>query len=430
LASAAHTPRQERSLSGSTDWRESVLDKTLAAAAIVIPPVVAVALLVRSAPNTWMDVLVIGSFGVLLPALRLAHRRSAARRALVAIAGGFATSIYIVARAGLGAGVSVALATMCTLAVVAVGRWLGYLLAGLSVLAAITVGLLVTHRAIPLATVELDPLRMTNWVRIGVTSALLSALLVTMLDLVIRHVEAGARATRAALEELRIAYEQLGLLHGRLEAAKEEERRFIAHELHDELGQTLTLLKLRLAPWARGMPGGAIDSGEAIGLVDQLIGRVRQLSGNLRPPLLDEVGLVPALRAYLERQAELSGVEVDLDVAEPASEERLVPDLEIACFRIVQESLTNALRHASPRRVHVRLTHDEAQIALSIQDDGAGFDTVSTLDATAARGHLGVAGMRERVRAGGGTFQIRSVPGTGTTVEAWLPTAPAAPAGD
>jgi signal transduction histidine kinase len=407
-------------------WREKVLDRTQTVAAILAPPIVLVTLLVRSASSSWWDIAVLGGFGCLLPSLRFLPTGSLYARGALGLAGAFVAAIYVVARVGLGAGVNVALASMCTVAVVYFGRRLGYLLVGLVATATITIGLLVTNGSIALAAVDVDPLRLQNWIRVATTNALLSALLVTVIDFVIRQLEASSRVTSSAFDELRVTYGQLGLLHRKLEAAKEEERRFIAHELHDELGQSLTALKLRMVLGGRG--DLSMDTGrnqEALELVDQLIQRVRTLSGDLRPPLLDEVGLVPALRAYVARQSALTAVPIELAVIEPEEIGRLSPDLEIACFRIVQESLTNALRHAAPHQVSVAVARDGARIALSIHDDGAGFDATPTLAAAAAGGHLGVVGMRERVRGCGGTFHLRSTPAAGTTVEAILPIATA-----
>jgi signal transduction histidine kinase len=144
------------------------------------------------------------------------------------------------------------------------------------------------------------------------------------------------------------------------------------------------------------------------------------MSGDLRPPLLDEMGLVPALRAYFDNHAALVPVAIDLDVSEPTAAPRLPPDLEIACFRVIQESLTNALRHASAARIQVGVRRDDDQIAVSVRDDGRGFDTRALIE-RASEGHLGVLGMRERVRARGGTFDLISRPGAGTTVEARFP---------
>jgi signal transduction histidine kinase len=281
----------------------------------------------------------------------------------------------------------------------------------------------------------------------GTTSSLLSLLLMMVIDFVIRHVEANGRAASEALvrlqvaaaerarqeQDLRAAYDRLGQLHQKLEATKEEERRSLSRELHDELGQTLTALKLRLqlgeratAP-ARTLPNPTI---EPIALVDDLISRVRKISIDLRPPLLDEVGLVSALRVYLDGQAELSGLAIELQADEAATgmSRRLPSDLEIACFRVVQESITNALRHAGGRHIKVRILRSATAISLSIADDGRGFDP-GTLDEAAANGHLGVLGMRERIRARGGRFKLTSAPGAGTTVEVELEAPPAGASG-
>ena len=139
---------------------------------------------------------------------------------------------------------------------------------------------------------------------------------------------------------------------------------------------------------------------------------MRRISLDLRPPLLDEVGLVSALRAYLQSQATVSGVAIELHAPEPHDEAsfRLPADYEIACFRVVQESITNVLRHAAARRIDVRVARSANRVSLSIQDDGRGFDPV-TLDEAAAHGHIGVLGMRERIRARGGQFTLTSTPG-------------------
>jgi signal transduction histidine kinase len=234
-------------------------------------------------------------------------------------------------------------------------------------------------------------------------------------DFAARALAAADRAAKAL--DLRLAFEQLGALHGRVEAAKEDERRFLAHELHDELGQMLTVLKLRLQLGAQAPPG------EAVALVDDVIARVRRMSVNLRPPLLDEVGLVPALRAYLEGQSAVSGIVMNLSAESTGNGagDRLPPDLEIACFRVVQESVTNVIRHASARRIEVRIARRPNRISISVRDDGRGFEAGATLAAAAAAGHLGVVGMRERIRGCGGSFEIASRPGSGTTVAVDLP---------
>jgi signal transduction histidine kinase len=155
-------------------------------------------------------------------------------------------------------------------------------------------------------------------------------------------------------------------------------------------------------------------------LVDEITERLRRMSMRLRPPLLDELGLAPALRSYLGGQAALSGVAIEVEAEARGDAGRLPPEVEIACFRVVQESVTNAIRHARARQVHVRLAHDLARVTVLIRDDGRGFDT-KALAAAAASGHLGVVGMRGRVHTLGGAFHVRSAPGSGTIVEVVLP---------
>jgi signal transduction histidine kinase len=417
----------EKAIADHEPWRESVLRVILTVAALISPPLTALALFLRRSPRSGLDHLVLISCGLLIPLFRLVPGLTVRQRALATIVTAFLTGVYMLGRVGFAAGITVSMVAMSLVGVVYLGRRFGFLMIGLAAAAHLVVGVLVTNGSIELDPRDVDPMNMQNWVRMATTMTLLSVLLAMMIDSVIRHVEASSRATTDALGQLRAAYERLGLLHGRVEAAKEDERRFLAHELHDELGQSLTALKLRLQLAARavGAGAGADGTGEAIALVDDLIARVRKMSVDLRPPLLDEVGLVPALRAYLEAQSSRTGVTMELEEGTEKTplhlDARLPADLEIACFRVVQESITNALRHASARRVNVLIVRRPGVIELAIQDDGRGFDVAGTLDAAAADGHLGVIGMRERVRARGGSFRVASRPGAGTTVTVDLP---------
>jgi signal transduction histidine kinase len=394
-------------------WRGNVLRGMLTVAAAAAPVIVVIATALRSAPYSWPRVVALVAAGLGLPVLRFVPGLSVRVRASIAVATSFGVGVVALMTFGFSSGPGIVLAGSCVFAVVFLGRRWGYVMIGLAVAAFFTVGSLAVRGVIGIQGVELDPSQMRNWTRIGVTFAFLTALLTTAIDFVIRHVEASSRAAARALIDLRLAYERLALLHERLDAAKEEERRFIAHELHDELGQVLTLIKLRLQT-ATADPNA---NAETLGLIEGLIARVRKMSGDLRPPLLDEVGLFPALRAYVDAQSALSGIDIRFEGQEPDSR-RLDPDLEIVCFRVVQESLTNALRHASPRQIRVRAVRTPDSVALSIVDDGCGFD-ISAL--AVARGHLGIAGMQERVRARGGRFKIDARPGSGTSVEAAVP---------
>jgi len=398
-------------LSALASWCERVLRGMLTVGAIVSPIIVLTSVGLRSGPQSAPRVAALIAAGLAFPVLRFAPGLRVATRATLAIGVAFATGVVALMTFGFSSGPGIVLAGTSILAVVLLGRIRGFAFIVLSVAAFFAVGILAARGSITIRGVELDPTDLRNWTRIGVTFAFLTLLLTTAIDFVIRHVEESSRAAAEALTDLRAAYERLALVHERFDAAKEEERRFIAHELHDELGQMLTVVKLRLS---------ARDA-ETLALIDGMIGRVRKISADLRPPLLDEVGLAPALRSYVDGQSALSGIPVDL-VTEGMEGERLDADREIACFRVVQESLTNALRHASPGRIRVRVTRGATAVSLSIVDDGRGFDTATLGAATA--GHLGVVGMQERVRARGGRFRLSSRPGAGTSVEVEMPIAP------
>jgi signal transduction histidine kinase len=402
-------------------WRESVLQRMLSVSAVVAPPLAALGLLVQPSRRSALDVIVLCSTAGATVLLRFARRLPVGARAFSVIAILFLASNYVLGRTGFAAGVTSALLTTCLLGAIYLGLRFGLVMVALMTMAYVDVGLLATHGHLVIDRTALDPTDLRNWVRMAGVTGLLATLLVVVINTVIRHVEQSSRAARDALARLQRAYQQLGQLHGRLEATKEEERRFLAHELHDELGQSLTALKLRLALGAKPGAGPNGSTPEALALVDDLIARVRKMSGDLRPPLLDEIGLVPAVRAYLDSQAAVSGVPMELEVQPEEPTERLAPDVEIASFRVIQESVTNALRHAAPHHVQVRIGRNPTHLTLMIRDDGRGFDPSIVLERAAAGGHLGIVGMRERVRASAGAFKLGSLPGGGTIVEVELP---------
>jgi signal transduction histidine kinase len=416
--------RQLRS-DGIDSWRRDVLRGMLTVAAVISPIVVAIALSTR---HSWPKVAMFAAAGLAFPALRLLPWPSVVARASAAIVLAFGTGVLSLATFGFSSGSGVVLLGTSVIAVIFLGRPQGLVFIALSVAAFFVVGMLATRGALPLLGMasDLDPHRMRNWTRVGVSFAFLAILVTSAIDLVIRHVEASSRATSQALGRLRLAHEHLGQLHRRLDATEEEERRALSRELHDELGQTLTALKLRLQlgehAFRLSAGAGARQAAvESLALVDDLISRVRKIAVDLRPPLLDEVGLVSALRVYLDGQAALSGLAIELHADEPPADRarRLPPDFEITCFRVVQESVTNAIRHAAAHRIEIRIAHHGDRVLLSIKDDGCGF-APSILDAAAARGHLGIVGMRERVRARGGRFELTSRPAGGTTIEVEL----------
>ena len=218
-------------------------------------------------------------------------------------------------------------------------------------------------------------------------------------------------------EEVRDGQEQLQLLSRRLVDAQEAERRHIALELHDEIGQMLTGLKLTLDRRAR-LSAVEMESNpyEAQKLVSDLLERVRDLSLDLRPPMLDDLGLLPTLLWFFGRYTDQTHVKVEFD--HNISSERFPPRVEITAFRIVQESLTNVARHAEVDQATVRLRADQHMLSVEIQDQGRGFDPGTQLTSNIG---IGLAGMRERARSLKGQFQVESAPGSGTRLTADLP---------
>lgn len=206
----------------------------------------------------------------------------------------------------------------------------------------------------------------------------------------------------------------------RVIAAQELERRRLARELHDETGQALTsiLLGLRGIRAARSATEAEHVETELREIVVQALQDVRRLAVELRPTALDDFGLVPALERLAETFAERSDVET---VVEPhLGAERLPPEAETALYRLVQEALTNVVKHAEASQVSIVLTRRDGGVTALIEDDGHGFD-VDQVDNAA----LGLVGMRERLALLGGTLAIESAPGEGTTIAAYLPlTAP------
>jgi PAS domain S-box-containing protein len=228
-------------------------------------------------------------------------------------------------------------------------------------------------------------------------------------------------------EENRLARGRLEVLSRRLIHAQEDERRQIARELHDEIGQALTAVKINLQGLGRSASGADGRTADCIALVDETLRRARGMAMDLRPPLLDDLGLVYALQWYVEQHARRTGLEGRF-VAEP---ERLRAALEIetACFRVAQEALTNIARHAGASRFGVELSGRDGGLELVVRDDGCGFDPVGALDRAAGGASLGLVGMRERVELVGGKIAFVSAPGQGTEVRVSIPgVRPGAPA--
>jgi signal transduction histidine kinase len=202
---------------------------------------------------------------------------------------------------------------------------------------------------------------------------------------------------------------------------QEVERRTLAREMHDEIRQSLTSVKINLQTLQHlnDSPTLAAHLEDGIRIIDGALHQVRDLSFDLRPSLLDDMGLVPALRSLLKRQAQRAGFQASFD-ADPI-QQQIPPQVEIACFRIVQESLTNVMRHAQAEQVVVELRNEPQALHLLIRDDGAGFDVLAALQRAARGDSLGLLGMEERSVLAGGRLTIQSTPGQGTEVRAHFP---------
>jgi|GEM_PF-4701244 len=203
--------------------------------------------------------------------------------------------------------------------------------------------------------------------------------------------------------------------------AQEEERLRIARELHDEMGQMLTTLKLGLQEIQREpiLPRTRLE--DSISIVDHIIGQVRTLLADLRPAPLETLGLPAALRWYLRRQAQQSRLTIEFQAR--TLWERFPREVEIGCFRIVQEALTNVIKYAQAQCVLVELQQENASILLRIKDDGVGFDVSAALERAAAGSSFGLLGMQERAHLAGGYLYIESMFREGTQICAQFPLA-------
>jgi len=230
---------------------------------------------------------------------------------------------------------------------------------------------------------------------------------------------------RGALQEANL---RLQSLSSRMLEVQESERRHIARELHDEIGQALTAVKLHLqSALRRGGSEARQSLEECVQITDQALEQVRNLSLNLRPSQLDDLGLVAALRWQIGRQAAASGLKTDFQADE--LNERLEPSLETACFRFVQEAMTNVARHAQAQHAWIEARRKDDRLRVSVRDDGKGFDVAVATREAIARGSLGLLGMQERVGLAGGRLNVSSRPGEGSTIVAEFPLRFAPPRG-
>lgn len=233
-----------------------------------------------------------------------------------------------------------------------------------------------------------------------------------------------------AMQDLSRLYQELqareslrrDLLH-QVVTAQEQERQRIARELHDTTGQALTALGLGFAAASETVHANpqlaSRQLGELKKLSMQTLDELRDLIGNLRPSVLDDLGLVPALQGQVREFTNRTGIYAELTLS--GQRRRLQPEIETIVFRLVQEALTNVFRHAAANHVTIQLVFKSDHLHLTIQDDGRGFDPAQALSPQAGRRPWGLLGMQERVSLVNGQWEIQSAPGQGTTISVTIP---------
>lgn len=250
---------------------------------------------------------------------------------------------------------------------------------------------------------------------------------------IIRSMRAFEVENRRRIEELhekqlgqrkRLEDTRAELLH-RTVIAQENERKRIARELHDEIGQTLTALGLGLRGLSQAIetkPGRAVEQASQLeDLAVSGLDELQRLVTGLRPPQLDDLGLLAALRWCANEVSE--HYQIPIEVTGKENNIQLPPDVRVVLFRIAQEAVTNAIRHSDPNKVVIRLLKEPEQVNLSVEDDGAGFDYESALQEAVSGKHWGLLGMMERATLVGGELQISSKQDGGTILNANVPLA-------
>ena len=215
---------------------------------------------------------------------------------------------------------------------------------------------------------------------------------------------------------------ELARLSARMIEQHEEERRRLSRELHDETAQVFSAVKMEL-----GVLQGAVQPAQAarldqvLALIDTGIRSIRNVTNDLRPSLLDDLGLLPALRSLVADFSERSGIRTGLAV--PATLPPLSREAELALFRALQEALSNVLRHAQARTVDIGISIDASGVLLQVSDDGKGLPAGVSPETLELQGHMGLAGMRERITALGGTVRLQARAGAGALLEVLVPAA-------
>lgn len=238
-----------------------------------------------------------------------------------------------------------------------------------------------------------------------------------------QRVQERTREVQQLYEELQRKEELRSRLLEKVISAQEEERMRIARELHDETGQALTgiIMSLEAAEEALSREPKATRQGleRAKSLAAHSIDAIRNLVVDLRPAALDDLGLVPALRAFAESRLGEKGIRLELKAS--GLKDRLSPPVETCIFRVVQEAVTNTVRHSGADWVRIHLQHESGRVSLVVEDDGQGFDIAELMSSEDSARALGLAGMKERIALLGGELVVESAPGQGTRIGATIP---------
>jgi two-component system sensor histidine kinase UhpB len=232
-----------------------------------------------------------------------------------------------------------------------------------------------------------------------------------------------ASALNTLINELEDRNRQLQALSKRVINAQEEERKRIARNLHDETGQSLTMLIVRLENMLDKLPSGQIEVSKRLitarDLAAQTLQDLRTTVSGLRPTILDDLGLIPALRWYARNHLENAGIAVKLHV--PDENPPLHPEQSTALFRIAQEAINNIIRHADATTAAISLVTNQGTICLEVKDNGQGFPVLSGSKTDFLPDQLGLIGIRERAELIGGYLEINSAPNQGTSIKVCVP---------
>jgi signal transduction histidine kinase len=381
---------------GPPPWREAALERVLRVASVVMPIGAVVAALTLSSSGKAIDLPAASLLGVagIVVALRWLPQLGFEARAAGVIVALQIICVTVLATTGPRPGAALSTGIAAVLAAILFRARTMMLVLSITVVLHLALGLLAQDGLLVLRSADIDPTQLRNWIRPASTTVLLSGVLAALVAYVVKQLETSERA-------LRTLYQQVSQLHGKLDAAKELGERTLSHGLQEEMSQTLTALKLRLQLW-RGSNAvvSAKELDEALALVDDLLSRARSLSLGLRPPLLDDLGLEPAVRAFVESKARERGLDANMETS--GLEDRLPIELETACFRIVEDAVTSAAHRVHAQHILVTLRRANHQLRIRVQNDGA-FEAELAQD-----DHVDLVGVRERVRMLGGELSVSS----------------------